>query len=342
MKILIVFTGGTIGSTTGTTNAASGPKTQIHLDSGKPYKLIDMYRSRYDKGFDPVKIEPVTLLSENSSGRSISAIVSAVNEHIEEGYDGIIVTHGTDTLQYTAAALGYCLGNNCPPVCLVSSDYPVEDPRANGLINLHNAVEFIRTRGDRGVWVIYRNRGEKVTQIHRATRLLAHQTCSSEVRSMYDTHFGIMDEHGSFTANPAYREIPDELEPFGEISLPRICRSVMRITSFPGMTYPDVPGDVKYIIHESYHSGTICTSSEIYRSFFDQMYARRIRIYLAGAIHEAAYESKEAFADMHIHPVPDLSPISLYMKLWIADSAGLNADSVIHSSLGADVIDQTV
>ena len=151
-------------------------------------------------------------------------------------------------------------------------------------------------------------------------------------------NFGPIDDQGLFRANPDYAETPDEIEPFGEIALPAICRSVMRITPYPGMIYPDVPGDVRYIIHESYHSGTICTSSQVYRSFFDQMYARRIRIYLTGVMPGDSYESTGAFPDMHITPVTDLSPIALYMKLWIAESAGLDASSLIHSSLCGDVI----
>lgn len=325
----MIFTGGTIGSTAGS--------KYIEIDRNRPYKLIESYRAAYGQDPDIDTLEPVSMLSENSNGRSITAITDCVSTHIDDGYDGIIVTHGTDTIQYTAAALGYALGNECTPVCLVSSDLPPEDPSANGLINLHAAIAFIRNGAGRGVWVVYRNRDERMTRVHRATRLLAHQTASASLFSLHEGHYGFIDDEGAFMPNGSYKELPDETAPIVGAQLPRICRSIMRIVPYPGMIYPDVPGNVHRIIHESYHSGTICTASDTYRSFFDQMYARRIRVYMTGTARGEAYESTEAYADMHIEPVPDMAPAALYMKLWMAECAGLNADSLVRLSLGGDM-----
>ena len=104
---------------------------------------------------------------------------------MDEKYDGIIVTHGTDTLPYSAAALSYALGNDCIPVCIVSSNYPISDERANGIDNLHGAIRLMEsgyTTGETGnddkdagihcgVFVSYRNH-DGVIYIHRASRLL--------------------------------------------------------------------------------------------------------------------------------------------------------------------------
>jgi L-asparaginase len=49
-------------------------------------------------------------------------LITTVKENLSSDYDGIIVTHGTDTLGYSAAALAYALGNGTVPVCLVSSN----------------------------------------------------------------------------------------------------------------------------------------------------------------------------------------------------------------------------
>ena len=330
MRLLFVFTGGTIGSTLN--------DTYIGLDQTKPFKLIETYREKYGIDFDYDTLEPVSILSENSTGKSISSIVSAVADNIHSGYDGIIVTHGTDTIQYTAAALGYCLGIRSVPVCLVSADYPIEDARSNGLINLHAAITFIRSHAVGGVWVTYRNVHEGVTRIHRATRLLAHQVCSADLYSLSDSHYGTLDRYGELTLNDSFSELSDGIDPFGRIELAPICTSVLRISSFPGMEYPTVKGEVKHVILESFHSGTINTASNTYRSFFDQMYARRINVYLTGTMPEAGYESTNEYAGMHIQSIPGISPIALYMKLWISDTLGLNADTVVSRSLSGDLI----
>ena len=177
MRLLFIFTGGTIGST------VSGD--YISTDKNKPYKLIEAYRKRYSLEHAYDVAVPYTELSEQNTGVTISKLIACVkgavdrendNKALEEKvrgneteavkasdvkagdiqydrmhengaahgkYDGIIVTHGTDTLPYSAAALSYALGNNCIPVCLVSSNYPIEDERANGVDNLHGAIRLI-------------------------------------------------------------------------------------------------------------------------------------------------------------------------------------------------------
>ncbi len=311
MKILMIFTGGTIGSTL--------KDGYIGLDSGKPYKLIENYKSRY--GTDPeleiTTAEPVNFLSENSTGTYVTAVVNSVLEHMNDGYDGIIVTHGTDTLQYTAAAIGYALGTDTIPVCMVSSDRPVEDPDANGLINLHGAFAFIRSKAGRGAFVVYRNNPEDVTVIHRATKLIAHQTLSSELFSISDEIYGVIDEKDRFTPNEDYKDDPDEAAPIPFTGLTDTCTKVMRIIPFPGMIYPEVPSSVQAIVHEAFHSGTINTASNDSRRFFDEMHSRGIRVYLTGTTPGADYESTKLYDDLHIIPVPGISPIALYMKLWM-------------------------
>ena len=51
-------------------------------------------------------------------------IASAVREAISEGPNGVVVLHGTDTLQYTAAALSFLLGDCGVPVAVTGSMIP--------------------------------------------------------------------------------------------------------------------------------------------------------------------------------------------------------------------------
>ena len=77
MKILVVFTGGTIGS------CYNG--NVISTDSSTRYKLIEMYKQRGGKAeFDT--ISPYTLLSENLSGEHFSLLYNAIKENINKNY----------------------------------------------------------------------------------------------------------------------------------------------------------------------------------------------------------------------------------------------------------------
>ena len=135
MKILVIFTGGTIGSTC--ENGIISP------DKEKKYRLLEAYFANGGKAeFDTA--QPYTVLSENLNGEHLSLLYKSVKEAISQNiYDGIIVTHGTDTLQYTSAFLSYMLGLCNTPVVLVSSNYPIDNPKANGVDNFTAAVDFI-------------------------------------------------------------------------------------------------------------------------------------------------------------------------------------------------------
>ena len=133
-KILVIFTGGTIAST-----LRDGV---MDTDKEKNYKLIDSYLNLDDSVTFETK-EPYFILSENLSFDNINTLCKCVKESLSEDYDGIVVTHGTDTLQYSASALDIILGNINIPVILVSSNYPLEDTRANGFDNFIGAIKTL-------------------------------------------------------------------------------------------------------------------------------------------------------------------------------------------------------
>ena len=91
MKLLFIFTGGTIGSTLREHVMSAG--------ESKAYAIINAYEKRYGISFDYDIDEPYVELSENNTGRHIRTLCEAVRRGLCGGYDGIIVTHGSDTLQ---------------------------------------------------------------------------------------------------------------------------------------------------------------------------------------------------------------------------------------------------
>ncbi|UCF68210.1 MAG: asparaginase [Acidobacteriota bacterium] len=57
-------------------------------------------------------------------------------------YDGFVVTHGTDAMSYTAAALSFLLRNPPVPIILTGSQRPLADARTDGRANLVGAVDL--------------------------------------------------------------------------------------------------------------------------------------------------------------------------------------------------------
>lgn len=333
MKILFVFTGGTIGSTLGDDNV-------ISTDPAKKYGIIRAYADKYTLDFDYDTADPYSELSENNTGAHIRMLSRCVKDNLCKDYDGIVVTHGTDTLQYSAVALGYALGCGSIPVCLVSANRPIEHELSNALDNLHAAICFIKTRAGRGVFVPYRNDNSDKVCVHRATRLLGAKAFSDEVSSVFEGIYGYFDEEFNFVKNDGYSESADDIEPFELSALGERSDSILVLFSYPGMVYPRLDKGVKYILLNSYHSGTVDTFSREAREFFDEAKERGICVYVTGVTGGPKYESASVFSELGIVPLKNISPVAAYVKLWIlSQSVGIRTEKLF-SSLGGDIVDQ--
>lgn len=329
MSILFIFTGGTIGSTAG--------ESCISLDGNKPRALIEAYEKKYGSIGEYDVLAPYSMLSENNTGETVKQLAETVTENIGRGYDGIIVAHGTDTLQYTAAALGYVVGNDSIPVCVVSSNFPLDDERANALDNLYGAMRIISDRLGRGVFVPYKNTNGTL-RVHRGTRLLSSRAFSDDVDSVCGKFFGEFDCNGKFLPNAQYSENKDEIAAFPCENLKSDCPEILRLSSYVGMTYPTLDEQVKCVIFESYHSGTVNTLSDKAEKFFLDAENKNIPVFITGAPDAKSYESTLKYGEWGCIPVSDIAPIALYMKLWLAISNNINPVEIAGKSLGGDII----
>ena len=329
MKLLFVFTGGTIGSTQ-TDNV-------ISADKEKPYKIIDAYRKKYGIDFKYDTAEPYTELSENATGWHIKKLVECIKENSAKDYDGIIVTHGTDSLQYSAAAIGYCLGVNSLPICVVSANYPIENEKSNAMDNLHGAISFIKQGGGKGVFVVYRNFESKTVCVHRSTRLIASKAYSDDVSSVCGIAYGCFDDDFRFVKNSDYYEKNDECTLLDVIDLKETSEEIMVIGVYPGMIYPTISNEVKYVILNTYHSGTLNTKSQNTVDFLNSAREKNVTVYATGVSDGAQYSSAREFDKLGIVPIKNLSPIAAYVKLWLIASMKKDAVNLIQASICGDI-----
>ena len=253
MKILVVFTGGTIGSC-----VSDG---WISPDDSMKYLLIEKYREITGDGTPFDTLNPYTILSENLSAENINSLIKCVKENAGK-YDGIIVTHGSDTLQYSASALAYTIGCESNPVVLVSSNFPLDDERANGIPNFIAAVEFIKSQKGKGVFISYKNKN-KSTQIHTATRTICHKEADDEVFSIDCEPYAYYDD--KITLNESYR--PSEYSEPVKDAFFSDNSDVLVVNVLPGEAYNYNLLQFKAVVFRPYHSGTLDTSSEKLKAF---------------------------------------------------------------------------
>ena len=333
MKVCTIFTGGTIGSKVGE-NGFISPKQDM------PYRLLDLYREKCKEEIAFDTVEPYCILSENLEAKYLQVLISTVTEKLEENvYDGIIITHGTDTLQYTSAILGYIFGDARIPILMVSSDYPLEDVRANGLENFTYAVQFIKEKLGTGVFVSYCNKGGEPT-IHRGTRLQPHASYSADVYSVENAYYGKF-ENGVFFKNEGIQEIEGGKTLFQKkdtIILSEDGNEILRVTPYVGMHYPKITEQIKAVLLESYHSGTIFVG-ERFSEFMKSAREKKIPVFLHGLEkQEKAYDTVRTYQEMGGLPLEKSSVIAQYCKLWLAVCNGLKIEEVMQSSIAGDFL----
>lgn len=83
------------------------------------------------------------LSSEDMRFEHYNLLLEAIQESIAEGVDGIIISHGTDTMHYSSAALHYGLRNLNIPVLLVGAQRSSDRASSDAYLNLKASLEFI-------------------------------------------------------------------------------------------------------------------------------------------------------------------------------------------------------
>jgi glutamyl-tRNA(Gln) amidotransferase subunit D len=82
-----------------------------------------------------------SLYSENITQKHWSELAQTVAKRIEQGVDGVVIAHGTDTMAYTSAALSFALQNLPVPVILVGAQRSSDRPSSDAATNLIGAVK---------------------------------------------------------------------------------------------------------------------------------------------------------------------------------------------------------
>ena len=133
-RILIIYTGGTIGMIENPETHSLQPFDFTHLIDNVPkIKMLD-----YD--INNIQFDPPIDSSDMSPQHWIE-----IARHIENNYDrfdGFVVLHGTDTMAYTASALSFMLENLHKPVIITGSQLPIGEVRTDGEENLITALQI--------------------------------------------------------------------------------------------------------------------------------------------------------------------------------------------------------
>ncbi|VVA44114.1 conserved hypothetical protein [Candidatus Roizmanbacteria bacterium] len=156
-KICIIFCGGT-----------------ITMKRNKKGALAPFYNAKDLLNFVPQLnqlaeisvIQLVNIDSTNIEPKFWTILSKTIKENVNK-YDGFVITHGTDTMSYTASAISFALNNINKPIIFTGSQKPITDIPSDAISNLINAV-IVASKFNIGVSIVF---GPKILRANRTTKV---------------------------------------------------------------------------------------------------------------------------------------------------------------------------
>ena len=195
--ILLLTTGGTIASLPG--GEGLEPQRSAVME-----RELNQLRSYYT-----ITVKDVMCLDSSNIRPEEWQRIAAYIYELRGGYDGIVVSHGTDTMAYTASAVTFMLPNIDLPVVFTGSQLPLADILSDGPDNLRTAFAMAAS-GHPGIFLAF---DRKVMRGCRAVKVRASGFSAFE--SVNAKYVGIVSNQG-LVINPNTLPIqkgPTELKP---------------------------------------------------------------------------------------------------------------------------------
>lgn len=137
-RILVIYTGGTIGMQQHADGLAPGGDFTIRMATA-----LNQLPLAQQQSLPPYEVISYTTLIDSSAATPLTwqQIARDINDQLT-AYAGFVIIHGTDTLSWTAASLAYQLQGLDRPVVVTGSMRPLESPGSDALDNLQGALQF--------------------------------------------------------------------------------------------------------------------------------------------------------------------------------------------------------
>ncbi|RUT77755.1 Glu-tRNA(Gln) amidotransferase subunit GatD [Ancylomarina longa] len=189
-QVKLFGTGGTIASRLDYRTGAVIPAFSPGELYGSVPELADICNLSTEKVF--------AVFSENMGPKQYIALAIAIGKEIENGIDGIIIAHGTDTLHHTAAALTYMVQNPPVPIVLVGSQRSSDRPSSDAALNLmHSAVAAGHGDIAEVMVCMFGPTSDEYGFLHRGTRVRKmHSSYRSTFRTLGDTPIATVTQKG--------------------------------------------------------------------------------------------------------------------------------------------------
>lgn len=328
-RILIVYTGGTIGMTQDPTTGALVPFDFDHLLESVPKLRRLGYKIDYAQIDPPIDSSNVNPAHWQHICRIIADAYNA--------YDGFVVLHGTDTMAYTASALSFMLRGLAKPVVFTGSQLPIGEIREDGTENLITALQVAAARdgatGKPMVQEVAISFGQHLWRGNRATKVSS--TNFGAFKSFNYPPLATMDLHLRFDRDRLWRPVGEApLTPAYEMD-----NAVSVAFVYPGITESvlrsqlGAPG-VKGVVLRTFGAGNAPTDPWFTHALAQAVEQGKVVVNItqcpAGGVEEKRYATGDALARAGVVSGLDMTCEAALAKMMHLLGLGLDPGEVAH------------
>lgn len=287
MKVLMIFTGGTIASQL---NGASISPVEKSCDIKS--RLIEKFFDNYPQFQGNIDFECEFLLNKLSENMKLSdwdRILRYLLSADLNLFDAVFIAHGSDTLAYFANMLSIFFGKSKTPIFIIASDKVIDDPTANGLINLKSAAEYSLKGNLSGVYVPYKNQDQLII-LHKGYQITQSQILGNDFYSL--------------PSKPVYS---DEFHGF--------YKNVLILKSYVGADYSYInTNGVDSVLIELYHGAT--ADFENLSEFTKKARSKNTKVFAASIISGTdIYETTQKLKESGVQFLYDITLETAYAAL---------------------------
>lgn len=269
-RILMITTGGTIAGQVASENLEKEAIRRVDDFPSLIGGTLDVLNAKHglDIELTPYKLDDVD--SSNILPKHWSDLAELIQEKYDD-YESFIITHGTNTLGYTSAALSFALSNPNKPIILTGSQVPAGVPGSDGLTNLQNALRVAVWKREKnpikgvlvvfGSYIITGTRVKKDTEFDYDAFKSFSTGAVGRIGRIINISETNLQKHLSYLRTPTFPEArrKDDLRCDARFDM-----RIASLTEFPGMATEFFEtlvekNDVKGFILRAFGAGDPCT-----------------------------------------------------------------------------------
>ncbi|MEM0385302.1 MAG: Glu-tRNA(Gln) amidotransferase subunit GatD [Nitrososphaeria archaeon] len=317
---VIVSTGGTIAS-----------RVDYRTGGVRPALSASDLLSVVPELADIAKVDAEVLFSiysENMTPSHWTVLARKVHDYVSKGYEGVVVTHGTDTMGYTAAALSFALKHTPIPIVLVgsqrSSDRPSSDASSNLISAMHTSIEAPFS----GVYVLMHGWvSDERMEVHLGTKVRKLHTSRRDAFKSVNSKPAAIYENGRL--HVILDDLPKRRPPSSFDIFPNFDERVALIKFYPNMD-PEIFSYLhgkgcRGIVLEGFGLGHVSSRAipVLKKIVRDGVFVFMTSQCIFGRVRLTVYDTGRDLLEAGVIPLEDMLPETAFVKLsWCLGNFG--------------------